>query len=95
MNKSNKYSFFNNKCFVCVFSTDNQSLMELWETGLPPFWTKNALPPAPMCFVKAKSNTSSKVAIRLNDLTGPFFVLGIGLSLAIFTFLMEIIFFKC
>ena len=47
-----------------------------------------------MCFAKAKSNTSGKVPIRLNDLTGPFFVLGIGLSLAIFVFLMEIIFFK-
>ena len=69
-------------------------MIELWETGLPPLWQKNSLPPAPMCFAKTKSTTSRKVPIRLNDLTGPFFVLGVGLSLAIFVFLMEIIFFK-
>ena len=80
--------------FLCMFSTNDKSSIELWETGLPPLWTKNSLPPASICFAKAKANTSKKVPIRLNDLTGPFFVLGIGLSLAIFVFLMEIIFFK-
>ena len=80
---------------MCVcFSTNDKSSIELWETGLPPLWTKNSLPPAPICFAKAKSNTSNKVPIRLNDLTGPFLLLGIGLSVAIFVFLMEIIFFN-
>ena len=91
------FSYLNKCFFVCVcvfFSTNDKSSIELWETGLPPLWTKNSLPPAPICFAKAKSNTSNKVPIRLNDLTGPFLVLGIGLSLSIFLFLMEIIFFN-
>ena len=72
-----------------------ESLIELWETGLPPFWMKNELPRAPKCFAKSKSETTSKKApIRLNDLIGPFFILGIGLGLATFAFLLEVIFFK-
>ena len=72
-----------------------ESLIELWETGLPPFWMENELPQAPKCFAKTKSETVSKKApIRLNDLIGPFFILGIGLGLATFAFLLEVIFFK-
>ena len=72
-----------------------ESLIELWETGLPPFWMKNELPRAPKCFAKSKYETTSKKApIRLNDLIGPFFILGIGLGLATFAFLLEVIFFK-
>ena len=72
-----------------------ESLIELWETGLPPFWMENEMPQAPKCFAKTKSETTSKKApIRLNDLIGPFFILGIGLGLATFAFLLEVIFFK-
>ena len=65
--------------------------MELWETGLPPFWVKNGLPRAPKCFAKRKSeeNSAHQVAIRLDDLTGAFLILGIGVGLATFVFLLE------
>lgn len=66
--------------------------MELWETGLPPFWVKNGLPNAPKCFAKSKTrdnNSARQGAIRLDDLTGAFLILGIGFGLATFVFLLE------
>jgi hypothetical protein len=68
-------------------------LMELWEAGIPPFSVKNAMPGAEKCLAKTKPRASSReVPIRLADLMGAFFILGIGLSLALFAFLVEIIF---
>jgi hypothetical protein len=64
--------------------------MEVWETGLPPFWVKNAMPQAQKCFSKSKPLSSSRqVPIRLDDLTGAFLILGIGIGLATITFLIE------
>ncbi|KZS03572.1 Uncharacterized protein APZ42_033783 [Daphnia magna] len=67
------------------------ALVELWETGLPQYWVKNALPRAPKCFakIKFKQNSARQVPIQLNDLTGAFLILGIGVGLATFTFLVE------
>jgi hypothetical protein len=68
-------------------------LMELWEAGIPPFSVKKALAGAEKCFAKTKPRASSReVPIRLADLMGAFFILGIGMSLALFAFLVEIIF---
>jgi len=67
-------------------------LMELWEAGIPQFSVKNAMPGAEKCFAKTKPRASSReVPIRLDDLMGAFFILGIGLGLAMFAFLIEII----
>lgn len=65
--------------------------MELWETGLPPFWVKNGMPRAPKCFAKRKSgeNSARQGAIRLDDLSGAFLILGIGFGLATLAFLLE------
>ncbi len=65
-------------------------MIQLWETGLPPFWIKKTISSAPKCFAKAKPRTSSRqVPIRLEDLTGAFFVLGIGFCLTLLAFLAE------
>lgn len=65
--------------------------MELWETGLPPFWVKNGMPRAPKCFATRNrgENSARQGAIRLDDLTGAFLILGIGFGLATFAFLLE------
>ena len=65
--------------------------MELRETGLPSFWNKMSMPAAARkCFVKSKPRASSnQVPIQLNDLTGAFFILGIGYSLTLLAFLAE------
>jgi ionotropic glutamate receptor len=66
--------------------------MEVWETGLPTFWVKNAMPQARQCFSKSKKpalSSSRQVPIRLNDLEGAFLILGIGLGLATLVFLLE------
>lgn len=68
-------------------------LMELWEAGIPLFSVKKALTGAEKCFAKTKPRASSReVPIQLADLMGAFFILGIGLSLALLAFLVEIIF---
>ena len=64
--------------------------MELWETGLPEYWVKNGIPRAPKCFEKVNERaTAVRKPIRLNDLSGAFFILGVGFCLAIFFFLVE------
>ncbi|EFX79724.1 hypothetical protein DAPPUDRAFT_244347 [Daphnia pulex] len=71
----------------------NHALMEVWETGLPSYWVKNAMPQAQKCFALSKPLTSSRqTPIRLNDLEGAFLILGIGVGLATFIFLVEKIF---
>nr|CAH0098391.1 unnamed protein product [Daphnia galeata] len=70
----------------------NIALMELWEAGIPSFSVKNAMPRADKCFAKTKPQASSRqIPIQLDDLMGAFFILGIGLSLAMFAFIVEII----
>lgn len=67
------------------------SLMELWESGLFPYWVRNVSPQAPECFAKTKPRTISarKMPIRLADLIGAFFIFGIGFGLAIFAIFIE------
>ncbi len=68
-------------------------LTQLWETGLSRFWVEQQIPRADQCFVRNdKATTSTRMhlaAIRLEDLTSAFFILGTGISLALFTFVME------
>ena len=65
--------------------------MELWETGLPEYWVKNSMPRAQKCFEKTKLRitTAARKSIQLNDLTGAFFILVVGISLATISFLIE------
>ncbi|XP_046635994.1 ionotropic receptor 93a-like [Daphnia pulicaria] len=66
------------------------ALMELWETGLPEYWVKNSMPRAPKCFEKTKlRRTAIPKPIGLDDLAGAFFILGVGVGLATFFFLVE------
>ena len=69
------------------------SLTEVWESGLPSFWVKQNMPKAPKCFGKIKPQTTrvQKVPIRLQDMKGAFIVLAVGIGLATFMFLVEII----
>lgn len=64
--------------------------MELQETGFPEYWVKKSIPHAQKCF---KKTNQRKIAIRkpisLDDLAGAFLILGVGVSLAIFFFLLE------
>ena len=66
-------------------------LITLWETGLPLCWVKNSVTRAPKCFdkIKLRVTVERKVPIQLGDLTGAFFILGIGVSLGAAAFLLE------
>jgi hypothetical protein len=64
--------------------------MLLWESGQFPYWMNKVIPQAPKCFAKNNPrNLSRQVPIQLNDLMSAFFILGVGLSLAAFVFLVE------
>lgn len=76
------------KLFKLVFR-----IQYLWETGLMMHWLKNNLPPVDKCLVKSKDSARQK-PIKLVDLTSAFFILGIGVSIALFSFLMEVIYFR-
>ncbi|KAI9566009.1 hypothetical protein GHT06_009808 [Daphnia sinensis] len=69
----------------------NKALMELWESGLFPYWVRNVVPQAPECFARTKPRTISaqKMPIRLVDLIGAFFIFGIGFGMAILSILIE------
>nr|CAH0105018.1 unnamed protein product [Daphnia galeata] len=74
-----------------VFS---EGLVRLWESGLTRFWSNSAigLAKAAECFDSKRQKTSvQQVPIRLLDLTSAFLILGIGIGLAIFCFLLELI----
>lgn len=69
-------------------------LVKLWESGLARFWVNTALglAKAAECFDSKRQKSSARqVPIRLSDLTSAFLILGIGLGLAIFCFLVELI----
>ncbi|XP_046445822.1 glutamate receptor ionotropic, delta-1-like isoform X1 [Daphnia pulex] len=74
-------------------SAIDSALIEPWETGILLFWMKNAIPRAPKCFAKTKprANSAGQMAIKSRDLVAPFLILGIGLGLATFAFLMELV----
>lgn len=67
------------------------SLMLLWESGQFPYWTNKVVPQSPKCFIKEnpRNNVSRQVPIQLKDLMSAFFILGVGLSLATFVFIVE------
>ena len=86
-------SIFYSMSYVFPFVTITNSLIEVWESGLPSFWVKQNMPQAPKCFSKIKPQATrvQKVSIRLQDLKGAFLVLAAGIGLATFTFLVETI----
>ena len=68
-----------------TYCISNNSLAEVWESGLPSFWVKQNMPQlAPKCFEKMKPQTTrvQKVPIRLQDLKGAFLVFAAGICLA-------------
>ena len=68
----------------------SRRLMDLFESGLMRFWAKTVVPMADKCLTTKKRRTSSRqVPIYLVDLTSAFLILGVGLGLAILTFLLE------
>ena len=65
-------------------------LMDFFESGLLRFWAKSVIPRADECFATKKQSTSARlVPIRLVDLTSAVLILGVGLGLAVLTFLLE------
>lgn len=68
-------------------------LQYLWETGLMEYWLQQNLPRVDKCLVKHE-DYASQVPIKLVDLTSAFFVLGLGIFLSLFSFLIELICFK-
>lgn len=56
------------------------------------YWLKNNLPSVDKCLAKSKESARQK-PIKLVDLTSAFFILGIGVSLALFSFFMEVFYF--
>lgn len=64
----------------------------MWEFGLQDYWVNEAftIPGANVCFAKKKTSTKV-VSIKLVDLTSPFLILGMGLGLALFSFLVEVV----
>ena len=67
--------------------------MQLWETGLTRRWVEQEIPRADKFFNRNhKARTSIiQIAIKLEDLTSAFFIFGTGISLALLSFLMEIL----
>ena len=66
--------------------------MDLWEFGLVGHWVKKVTPKAEECLSpKTKNKTIRQVPIYLHDLISAFFILGIGIGLATFCFLLELI----
>ncbi|XP_046635987.1 glutamate receptor ionotropic, delta-2-like isoform X2 [Daphnia pulicaria] len=77
----------------------HHALIELWESGLPYHWVGNFVPQVPESLLitnnKHKANSVRRGAIRLEDLTGAFLILGVGFGLATFTFILEkIVYFR-
>lgn len=57
------------------------------------YWLKQNLPRVDKCLVKRK-DTASQTPTKLVDLTSAFFVLGTGIVLTFFCFLLEVIYIK-
>ena len=68
--------------------------MDLYEIGLVRFWVKLIIPQAVECFAKRKKESARQVPIRLSDLVSAFLILGIGVGLAILSFLLELFYAK-
>lgn len=67
-------------------------LMNLWETGLPKYWAKEIVQNAgTKCLNKnEKPKTSSAAGIKLEDLISAFLILGVGIGLALVSFMIEL-----
>lgn len=65
--------------------------MEMWQSGLVTFWVTNVVADAPQCSKKTKAHKDMALQnpIRLQDLIGVFFVLGLGLSISTLVFFLE------
>ena len=66
--------------------------MDLWESGLLRFWIKELTPQAEKCFAKRKKESARQVPIRLYHLVSAFLILGIGIGLAVLSFLIKLIY---
>jgi hypothetical protein len=70
--------------------------MDLHQTGLIDFWDTWFRPMPPQCDGKPKNSEKGNklTPLSLNNLTGAFIVLLVGLSLSLLTFLCEKIHFR-
>ena len=71
--------------------------MDLWETGLARYWVNELVPKAYECYHygnKIQKVSTRQVPIHLHDLISAFLILGIGIGLATFSFLLELIYLK-
>ena len=66
--------------------------MDLYASGIVRFWVNHlpTIPRADECFANNKRKVSRLLPIQLTDLTSAFLILGIGIGLAILSFLLEL-----
>ena len=104
LEKGNKLNqLFNEKywaCYVCIYFIlqliiSLYRLQYLWETGLLTYWLRKNYRQLNLdkCLAKSKESAAQK-PIKLVDLTSAFLILGVGISVSIFTFLLELVYFK-
>lgn len=72
-------------------------LMDYRESGLLNFVIKElpTIPRAEQCFADTTRREARLVPIQLSDLTSAFLILGIGIGLAVLTFLLELLYSRC
>ena len=68
--------------------------MDLYKIGLLRFWVKQLTPQTEECFLKRKKKSARQVPIRLSHLVSAFLILGIGVGLAIISFVLGLIYAK-
>ena len=61
----------------------------MWETGLGDYWRKKHSPPPYKCFITNNPERPKNAPLKLEDLSSAFFILGIGIGLSIFVFIVE------
>lgn len=68
--------------------------MQLWESGLTKFWVNELVQEAGTgCQRKnEKPKTSIAAGIKLEDLISAFLILGVGIGLALVSFIFELIY---
>lgn len=74
-----------------LFKKINSLFLRMFDTGFPVYFLKKFLPPNPFWSDPMDKNAR---ALTLVDLSGPFYMLAIGLSLSCLVFILEVLVFK-
>lgn len=63
------------------------------ESGLTEYWKTHLWPPSHQCTSTYRNNREGPTSLQFRDIQSPFLVLAIGLNLALFVFIMELLFY--